>query len=246
MKGDFGSLPIEVPRDRNSEFEPKIVPKGKTRLDGFNEKILSLYARGMTVREIQQHIQEISKVEVSPTLISNVTEAVMEDVVAWQTRPLEAIYPILYMDALHVKIRDGAHKAVHLAIGVTADLQKIYRAATRAEAELRLSEFAEKWDAKYPTISQSWQRNWECLIPFLAYPAEIRRVIYTTNAIESTNMSLRKIIKNRGSFPSDEAALKLLYLALRNITRRWTMPIKDWRAALNRFAIIFEDRMPAF
>jgi len=333
LKGDFGELAIEVPRDRNSEFEPKIIPKGKTRLDGFNEKMLSLYARGMTTREIQQHIQEIYKVEVSPQLISNVTEAVMEDVVAWQNRPLEAIYPILYMDALQVKIRDGAHvvnKAVHLAIGVTlagnkdvlgiwlgqtegaklwlqvvteiknrgvkdifiacvdglkgfpaaietvfpkaqvqlcivhmvrhslnfvgykerkevaADLQKIYRAASRDEAELRLSEFAQKWDVKYPTISQSWRRNWERLVPFLAYPEEIRRVIYTTNAVESVNMSLRKIIKNRGSFPTDEAALKLLYLALRNITRRWTMPIKDWRAALNRFAIIFEDRMPVF
>jgi len=333
LKGDFGALPIEVPRDRNAEFEPKIVPKGKTRLDGFNEKMLSLYARGMTVREIQQHIQEIYKVEVSPTLISNVTEAVMEDVVAWQNRPLEAIYPILYMDALQVKVRDGAHvvnKAVHLAIGVTlagnkdvlglwlgqtegaklwlqivtelktrgvkdifiacvdglkgfpeaiesvfpkaqvqlcivhmvrhslnfvgykqrkevaTDLQKIYRAATRDEAELRLAEFAEKWDAKYPTISQAWHRNWERLTPCLAYPEEIRRVIYTTNAVESVNMSLRKIIKNRGSFPTDESALKLLYLALRNITTRWTMPVKDWRAALNRFAIIFEDRMPTF
>ena len=333
MKGDFGELPIEVPRDRNSEFAPKIVPKGKTRLDGFNEKMLSLYARGMTTREIQQHIREIYKVEVSPTLISNVTEAVMEDVVAWQNRPLESIYPILYMDALQVKVRDGAHvvnKAVHLAIGVTlagnkdvlgiwlgqtegaklwlqivtelknrgvkdvfiacvdglkgfpeaieavfpkaqvqlcivhmvrhslnfvgykerkevaADLAKIYRAATRGDAGLRLAEFATKWDAKYPTISQSWQRNGERLVPFLAYPEEIRRVIYTTNAVESVNMSLRKIIKNRGSFPTDEAAMKLLYLALRNITARWTMPIKDWRAALNRFAIIFEDRMPTF
>lgn len=129
---------------------------------------------------------------------------------------------------------------------VATDLQKIYRAASRDEAEVRLSEFAQKWDAKYPTIAQSWQRNWERLVPFLAYPAEIRRVIYTTNAVESVNMSLRKIIKNRGSFPTDESALKLLYLALRNITRRWTMPIKDWRAALNRFAIIFEDRMPTF
>ena len=333
LKGDFGELPIEVPRDRKSEFAPKIVPKGQTRLDGFNEKILSLYARGMTTREIQQHVAEIYKVEVSPTLISNVTEAVMEDVVAWQTRPLEAIYPILYMDALQVKVRDGAHvvnKAVHLAIGVTlagnkdvlgiwlgqaegaklwlqivtelknrgvkdvfiacvdglkgfpeaietvfpkaqvqlcivhmvrhslnfvgykqrkevaADLSRIYRAATRAEAELHLDSFAEKWDAKYPSISASWRRNWERITPFLAYPAEVRRVIYTTNAIESTNMSLRKIIKNRGSFPTDEAAMKLLYLALRNITARWTMPVKDWRTALNRFAIIFEDRMPDF
>ncbi len=129
---------------------------------------------------------------------------------------------------------------------VAADLSRIYRAATRAEAELHLDSFAEKWDAKYPSISASWRRNWERITPFLAYPAEVRRVIYTTNAIESTNMSLRKIIKNRGSFPTDEAAMKLLYLALRNITARWTMPVKDWRTALNRFAIIFEDRMPDF
>ncbi len=129
---------------------------------------------------------------------------------------------------------------------VAADLRKIYRAATREEAALRLEDFAAKWDAKYPTIAQKWRRNWERLTVFFAYPAEIRRVIYTTNAIESTNMSLRKVTKSRGSFPNDEAALKLLYLALQNITERWTMPIKDWRAALNRFAIIFEDRMPAF
>ncbi|MBA2502217.1 MAG: transposase [Pyrinomonadaceae bacterium] len=127
-----------------------------------------------------------------------------------------------------------------------ADLQKIYRGGTRDEAELRLEEFAEKWDAKYPDIAQAWRRNWERLVPFLAYPEEIRRVIYTTNAVESTNMGLRKIIKNRGSFRTDEVALKLLYLALKNITQRWAMPIKDWRAALNRFAIIFEAIMPAF
>ncbi len=333
LKGEFGELPIEVPRDRNSSFEPKIVPKGQTRFDGFNDKILSLYARGLTCREIQQHLEEIYQVEVSPALISNVTGAVMEEVTAWQSRPLEAVYPILYMDAIQVKVRDGAHvrnKAIYLVIGVNlhglkevlgmwieqtedakfwlqiltelknrgvadifiacvdglkgfpeaieavfpnaevqlcivhmvrhslnyvghkqrkevaADLRKIYRAATREEAALRLEDFAAKWDAKYPTIAQKWRRNWERLTVFFAYPAEIRRVIYTTNAIESTNMSLRKVTKSRGSFPNDEAALKLLYLALQNITERWTMPIKDWRAALNRFAIIFEDRMPAF
>jgi putative transposase len=333
LKGEFGELPIEVPRDRNSSFEPKIVPKGQTRFDGFNDKILSLYARGLTCREIQQHLEEIYQVDVSPALISNVTGAVMEEVTAWQSRPLEAVYPILYMDAIQVKVRDGAHvrnKAIYLVIGVNlhglkevlgmwieqtegakfwlqiltelknrgvadifiacvdglkgfpeaieavfpnaevqlcivhmvrhslnyvghkqrkevaADLRKIYRAATREEAALRLEDFAAKWDAKYPTIAQTWRRNWERLTVFFAYPAEIRRVIYTTNAIESTNMSLRKVTKSRGSFPNDEAALKLLYLALQNITERWTMPIKDWRAALNRFAIIFEDRMPAF
>lgn len=332
LKGDFGELPIEVPRDRNSTFAPQIVPKGQTRFDGFDDKILSLYARGMTTREIQAHLEEIYQVEVSPALISSVTDAVAEEVKAWQNRPLDALYPILYLDALQVKVRDGAHvrnKAIYLAIGVNlsgikevlglwvaqaegakfwlqvvtelknrgvadifiacvdglkgfpeaieavfpqaqvqlcvvhlvrhslnyvgwkqrkevaADLQAVYRAATREEAELRLEEFAEKWDAQFPTIARSWRANWERVAPFFAYPADIRKVIYTTNAVESVNMSLRKIIKNRGSFPTDEAALKLLYLALQNIARKWTMPIKEWKAALNRFAIIFEDRMPA-
>jgi putative transposase len=332
LKGEFGNLPLEVPRDRNSSFEPQIVPKGQTRFEGFDDKILSLYARGMTTREIQSHLEEMYQVEVSPSLLSSVTDAVIEEVKAWQNRTLDALYPILYLDALQVKIRDGAHirnKAIYLVIGinlagikevlglwvaqtegakfwlqivtelknrgvsdifiacvdglkgfpeasetvfpqaqvqrcivhlvrhslnyvgwqqrkeVASDLQQIYRAAPCEEAELRLSEFAEKWDAQFPTISRSWRSNWERIIPFFAYPADIRKVIYTTNAIESVNMSLRKIIKNRGSFPTDEAALKLLYLALQNIARKWTMPIKEWKAALNRFAILFEDRMPA-
>ena len=332
LKGEFGNLPLEVPRDRNSTFDPKIVPKGQTRFDGFDDKILSLYARGMTTGEIQSHLEEIYRVEVSPALISSVTESVIEEVTVWQNRPLDALYPILYLDALQVKVRDGAHirnKAIYLAIGVNlqgikevlglwvaqtegakfrlqvvtefknrgvadifiacvdglkgfpeaietvfpqaqvqlcivhsvrhslnyvgwkqrkevaADLQTIYRAATREEAELRLSEFAQQWDSQFPTISRSWRSNWERVVPFFAYPADIRKVIYTTNAIESVNMSLRKIIKNRGSFPSDESALKLLYPALQNISRKWSLPIKEWKAALNRFAIIFEDRMPA-
>ncbi len=331
LKGEFGNLPIDVPRDRDSSFEPQIVPKGQTRFSGFDDKILSLYARGMTTRKIQGHLEDIYQVEVSPALISSVTDAVIEEVKVWQNRPLDALYPILYLDALQVKVRDGAHirnKAIYLAIGinlagtkevlglwvaqtegakfwlqivtelknrgvsdifiacvdglkgfpeaietvfpeaqvqlcivhlvrhslnyvgwkqrkeVAADLQHIYRAATRQEAELHLDEFAEKWDTQFPTISRSWRSNWERVVPFFAYPADIRRVIYTTNAIESVNMSLRKIIKNRGSFPTDEAALELLYLALQNITRKWTMPIKEWKAALNRFAILFEDRMP--
>lgn len=331
LKGEFGNLPLEVPRDRNCSFDPKIVPKGQTRFSGFDDKILSLYARGMTTREIQSHLEEIYRVEVSPALISSVTDAIIEEVKVWQNRPLDALYPILYLDALQVKVRDGAHirnKAIYLAIGinlagtkevlglwvaqtegakfwlqivtelknrgvedifiacvdglkgfpeaietvfpeaqvqlcivhlvrhslnyvgwkqrkeVAADLQTIYRAATREEAELHLSEFAARWDAQFPTISKSWRANWERVTPFFSYPADIRRVIYTTNAIESVNMSLRKIIKTRGSFPTDEAALKLLYLALQNIARKWTMPIREWKAALNRFAILFEDRMP--
>lgn len=331
LKGDFGTLPIEVPRDRQSSFEPKIVPKGQTRFDGFDDKILSLYARGMTVREIQAHLEEIYQVEVSPSLISTVTDGVIDEVRAWQNRPLEIIYPIIYLDCIMVKIRDGAHilkKAIYLVIGVNlegikevlgmwvsqtegakfwlgvvtelknrgvddifiacvdglkglpeaietvypraevqqcivhlvrqslnyvnwkqrkevaSDLRLIYSSATREQAEDRLEEFAQKWDSRYPTISPAWRRNWERIVPFLAYPQEIRKVIYTTNAIESVNRGLRKIIKNRGSFPNDESALKLLYLALGNISQKWTKPIKEWKAALNRFAIVFEGRLP--
>ena len=330
LKGDFGELPIEVPRDRHSTFEPQIIPKHQTRWAGFDEKILSLYARGMTVREIQSHLEEIYGAEVSPSLISSVTDAVAEEVKTWQSRPLDPIYPIVYLDCIHVKIREGAVrvKAVYLAIGVTmtgekevlglwlsqtegakfwlqvvtelrnrgvqdifiacvdglkgfpeaieavfpqttvqlcivhmvrhslnyvswkrrpevaADLKRIYQSATAEEAELRLGEFEAKWDNEYLPIGQSWRRNWPRLIPFFDYPPEIRKVIYTTNAIESVNMSLRKLTKNRGSFPSDEALLKLFYLALKNISQKWTMPIRDWKAALTRFTIQFEERIP--
>ena len=329
LKGDFGELPIEVPRDRHSTFEPQIIPKHQTRWAGFDEKILSLYARGMTVREIQSHLEEIYGAEVSPSLISSVTDAVAEEVKTWQSRPLDPIYPIVYLDCIHVKIREGAVrvKAVYLAIGVTmtgekevlglwlsqtegakfwlqvvtelrnrgvqdifiacvdglkgfpeaieavfpkttvqlcivhmvrhslnyvswkrrpevaADLKQIYQSATAEEAELRLGEFEAKWGDEYLPIGQSWRRNWPRLIPFFDYPPEIRKVIYTTNAIESVNMSLRKLTKNRGSFPSDEALLKLFYLALRNISQKWTMPIRDWKAALNRFTIEFGERI---
>ena len=329
LKGDFGELPIEVPRDRHSTFEPQIIPKHQTRWAGFDEKILSLYARGMTVREIQSHLEEIYGTEVSPSLISSVTDAVAEEVKTWQSRPLDPIYPIVYLDCIHVKIREGAVrvKAVYLAIGVTmsgekevlglwlsqtegakfwlqvvtelrnrgvqdifiacvdglkgfpeaieavfpkttvqlcivhmvrhslnyvswkrrpevaADLKRIYQSSTAEEAELWLGEFEAKWDDEYLPIGQSWRRNWPRLTPFFDYPPEIRKVIYTTNAIESVNMSLRKLTKNRGSFPSDEALLKLFYLALRNISQKWTMPIRDWKAALNRFTIEFGDRI---
>lgn len=332
LKGDFGEIELETPRDRSGTFEPKIVGKGQTRFTGFDEKIISMYAHGMTTREIEAHLKEIYGVDVSPGLISTVTEAVMEEVRAWQCRPLDELYPILYMDALRVKIRDGGHilnKAIYVAIGVNmegkkdvlglwvaqnegakfwlqvltevqnrgvkdifvacvdglkgfpeaiesvfprtevqlcivhmvraslnyvnwkqrkevaADLKKIYQSATAFEAEMQLDKFAQKWDAFYPMVSQIWRRNWERITPFLAYPAEIRKAIYTTNAIESLNMSLRKIIKMRGSFPTDEAALKLLYLALRNAAKKWTMPIPNWSEALNRFAILWPDRMPA-
>jgi putative transposase len=331
LKGEFGELPIEIPRDRHGSFEPQLIPKHQTRWSGFDDKILSLYARGMTVREIQGHLEEMYGTEVSPTLISSVTDAVIEEVKAWQTRPLDALYPIVYLDCIHVKVRDAGSvraKAVYLALGINmagekellgiwiaqtegakfwlqvvtelknrgvqdifiacvdglkgfpeaietiypktavqlcivhmvryslnyvswklrkeiaADLRTIYVAATVEEAEQRLDEFEEKWGAAYPPIVQSWRRNWVRIIPFFGYPPEIRKVIYTTNAIESVNMSLRKITKNRGSFPSDEALLKLFYLALNNISKKWTMPIRDWKAALNRFTIQFEERMP--
>jgi putative transposase len=329
LKGDFGELPIEVPRDRHGSFEPQLIPKHQTRWAGFDDKIISLYARGMTVREIQAHLQEMYGAEVSPSLISSVTDAVAEEVKAWQARPLEPIYPIVYLDCIHVKVRDGAVrvKAVYLAIGITmegnkevlglwlaqtegakfwlqvvtelrnrgvqdifiacvdglkgfpdaieavfpkavvqlcvvhmvrhslnyvswkrrkevaADLRRIYTAATAEEAELMLGEFEDRWDAEYLPIGQSWRRNWSRLIPFFDYPPEIRKVIYTTNAIESVNMSLRKLTKNRGSLPSDEALTKLFYLALRNISQKWTMPIRDWKAALTRFTIQFGDRI---
>jgi putative transposase len=331
LKGEFGELPIKIPRDRLASFEPQLVPKHQTRWAGFDDKILSLYARGMSVREIKAHLEEMYGAEVSPTLISSVTDAVMDEVRTWQSRPLDALYPIVYLDCIHVKVRDNGTvrtKAVYLALGVNlagekellgiwiaqtegakfwlqvvtelknrgvadifiacvdglkgfpeaiesvfpktaiqlcivhmvryslnyvswklrkdvaADLRAIYTAATSDEAERQLDAFDVKWGEAYPSISQSWRRNWTRVTPFFDYPPEIRKVIYTTNAIESVNMSLRKISKNRGSFPSDDAVLKLFYLALENISKKWTMPIRDWKAALNRFTIQFEDRMP--
>lgn len=331
LKGKNGEVKIDVPRDRKGTFEPQIVKKHQTRFDGFDDKILSMYARGMTTRDIQGHLEEIYGVEVSPALISNVTDAVVEEVKAWQNRPLDAVYPILYLDALHVKIREAGHvqnRAIYVALGVqleghkevlglwagqaegakfwlqvvtelknrgvqdifiacvdglkglpqaietvfpkaqvqlcivhlvrnslnyvswkerkavAADLKPIYGAATSDDAWQRLEAFAEKWDGRYPSISQIWRRNWDQVSPFFGYPAEIRKVIYTTNAVESLNMSLRKVIKTRGSFPNEEAALKLLYLGLERAAKKWTRPVLDWKAALNRFAILYEDRLP--
>ena len=331
IKVEIGELPLEITRDRHGRFEQQNIHKHQTRWDGFDAKILSLYARGMTVREIQSHLEEMYGAEVSPTLISSVTEAVMDDAKAWQSRPLDAVYPIVYLDCIHVKVRDGGvvrAKAVYLALGinmtgekeilglwiaqtegakfwlqvvtelknrgvqdifiacvdglkgfpeaieavypttavqlcivhmvrnslnyvgwkmrkvVAADLRSIYTAATEGEAQIRLQAFEDKWGVEYPTIVKSWRANWARITPFFEYPPEIRKVIYTTNAIESVNMSLRKITKNRGSFPSDDALLKLFYLALNNISKKWTMPIRDWKAALMRFTIQFEERMP--
>lgn len=331
IKGKRGQVEIEVPRDRNATFEPQLIKKRETRFDGFDEKIISLYARGMTTREIESHLHEIYGVEVSPGLVSSATEAVLEEVRAWQARPLEKVYPILYLDALVVKVREQKrviNKAVYLVIGVNlqglkevlgiwiaesegasfwlgiitelknrgvedifiacvdglkgfpeaieavfpktqvqlclvhlvrhslsyvsykerkevaADLKLIYRACSLEEAETRLLEMVEKWATRYPVVVRSWQANWTRIVPLFQFTPEIRRAIYTTNAIESLNFSLRKIIKNRALFPNDEAVQKILYLALRNIAKKWTMPISNWSAAMNQFAILFEGRVP--
>ena len=331
VKGEFGNLDITVPRDRDSSFEPIILPKGQSRFTGFDDKIIALYARGMTTRDIQAHLEEMYGVDVSPTLVSQVTRAVQEEVALWQNRPLDEIYPIVYLDAIRVKVRQEGrviNKAVYLAIGVNldgikevlgmwtaetegakfwlqvvtelrnrgvqdifiacvdglkgfpeaietvfpdtqvqlclvhmvrhslnyvswkqrkevaADLKAIYQAPTVEEAEMSLELFEEKWNKSHPSIGKSWRRNWERITPLFSYPPDIRKAIYTTNAIESVNMSLRKVTKNRGSFPNDDSMLKLLYLALKNIEKKWTMPIRNWKLALNQFTIIFEGRMP--
>jgi putative transposase len=331
VKGEFGEVVVETPRDRNGSFEPQILPKGQTRFDGFDDKIVSLYARGMTTREIQGHLQEMYGVEVSPALISSVTDAVTDEVKAWQSRPLEPIYAIVFLDALYVKMRHEGrveNRAVYVAIGVdlegrkevlglwtsanegakfwlavltelrnrglkdvlivcidglkgfpqaiesvfpeariqlcivhlvraslnyvnwkerklvAADLKAIYRAATEAQAEQELTEFIARWGHKYQAIGKLWKDNWDRVIPFFDFPPEVRRVIYTTNAVESLHMSLRKIIKTRGSFPSEDAALKLLYLALRNASAKWEA-LQYWKQALNHFQMLWGERIQA-
>ena len=331
IKGEFGEAEIAIPRDRNGAFEPVILQKGQTRFDGFDGKILSLYSRGMSVRDVQAQLQDLYGVEVSTGLISKVTDAVEEERKLWQNRGLDRVYPIVYFDAIVVKVRqDGRviNKAIHLALGVNlagnkellgmwmtqnesakfwlsiltelqnrglkdifiaccdgltgfadaieavfpktqvqlcivhmvrnslsyvsykdrkavaADLRLVYTSSTEAEAEQQLVEFAEKWDKQYPTISRSWMNHWTRVIPFFAFPQEIRRAIYTTNAIESLNMTLRKVIKNHRAFPTDESALKVVYLAMHHIAKKWTMPISNWKPALNRFAIMYEERFP--
>ena len=325
-----GPLRIEVPRDRAGSFEPLLIPKHERRFTGFDDKIVAMYARGMTVREIQGFLAEQYATEVSPDFISSVTDAVMSEVTAWQARPLEPMYPVVFFDALRVKIREDAvvrNKAIYLALGVQPDgtrdilglwientegakfwmkvfndlktrgvndiliavtdglkgmpealsavfpattlqtcivhlirtsldyaswkdrkalaaaIKPIYTAASAEAALVELDAFeAGQWGAKFPTVTAAWRRNWDKVIPFFAFPAHIRRVIYTTNAIESVNARLRKIIKTRGHFPSDDAASKLIWLALRNITTDWGRASRDWKEAMNQFAILYEDR----
>jgi putative transposase len=327
---DDGPLSIAVPRDREGSFEPRLIGKHERRFAGFDEKILALYARGMTVREIQGFLAEMYAVEVSPDLISTVTDAVIAEVTAWQTRPLEPMYPVVFFDALRVKIRDEAtvrSKAVYLALAVLPDgtrdilgiwieqtegakfwmkvftdlktrgcadiliavtdglkgmsealaavypattlqtcivhlirhsldfanwkerkplaaaLRSIYTAASAEAASTALDAFARgPWGTKFPTVVASWRRVWTHVIPFFAFPPDVRRVIYTTNALESVHAQLRKIIKTRGHFPTDEAATKLLWLALRNITAKWEQGPRFWKLAMNQFAIMYEGR----
>lgn len=323
-----GEIDLSIPRDRAGTFEPRLVPKGVTRLDGFDEKVISLYARGLTVREIQGHLKELYGTEVSPDLISRVTDAVLDEVKEWQARPLDACYPIVFFDALRVKIRDEGlvrNKAVYVALALDAeghkhvlglwieqsegakfwlkvmndlrtrgvtdiliavvdglkgfpeaigtvfpetvvqtcivhlirnslafvswkdrkrimpDLKAIYRAESAEAARDRLADFEAAWGARYPAIGDSWRRAWDHVIPLFAFPPDIRKMIYTTNAVESLHRSLRKIIKTRGSFPNDEAAMKLLFLAIRNAGVRWRRPI-EWTAAMGQFAVLFGDR----
>ncbi len=325
-----GPLQVDIPRDRDGSFAPILIPKHARRFTGFDDKVIAMYARGMTMREIQGFLLESYGVEVSPEFISSVTEAVMAEVVAWQSRALERLYPVVFFDALRVKIREDAvvrNKAIYLALAVRTDgtreilglwiegtegakfwmkvfndlktrgvediliavtdglkgmpealaavypattlqtcivhlirhsldyanwkerkplaaaLKPIYQASSAEAAETALADFETgPWGVKFPTVAASWRRAWSQVIPFFAFPAPIRKVIYTTNAIESVNAQLRKILKSRGHFPSDDAAAKLIWLALRNITADWSRSAHDWKLAMNQFAILYEER----
>lgn len=329
LRTEQGPITVEVPRDREGSFEPQIVPKHQRHFNGFDDKILSMYARGMSVRDIRAHLEEIYGVSVDGDLITRVTDSVVDELKAWQHRPLDALYLVVYLDALVVKIRDKGvvqNKAVYLAVGVgmdgtkdvlgmwiqqtegakfwmsilteirnrgvqdililcadgltglpdavgavfpeavfqtcivhmvrssvryvgfkerkavCADLRRVYTAETRGAAELALEEFDRRWGKQYPTIAAGWRKRWEEVVPFLDFPPEIRRAIYTTNAIEALNRQLRKVIKTRGHMPSDDAALKLLFLALRNAKKVWGRPFPQWNRSMAQFAICFEGR----
>ncbi len=330
LKGQHGEVSIKAPRDRQGSFEPQFVRKGQTRLTQMDDQILALYAKGLSTRDIVDAFQEMYGAEVSATLISKVTDHVLEQVIEWQNRPLDALYPIVYLDCIVLKIRHNkrvVNKSMYLALGidleghkellglwlaetegakfwltvltelksrglndiliacvdglkgfpeaiqaeypqtkiqlclvhmvrnslkyvswkdykaVTADLKRIYQSATEAEARQELERFAEVWEGRYPRIAQSWRAHWEHLITLFDYPPEIRKVIYTTNAIESLNSVIRKATKRRKLFPSDDSAMKVVYLAIQQASKKWTMPIRNWKAALNRFIIEFDERI---
>jgi putative transposase len=331
LQTEQGPVPIEIPRDRNGTFEPQLVKKHQRRFDGFDDKILAMYARGMSVRDIQAQLSELYGTEVSPDLISSVTDEVFAEVQAWQARPLNAIWPVVYLDALVIKVRDQGvvgNKSAYLAMGIDADgikqilglwleanegakfwlrvvtelknrgvedifiaccdglkgfpeaieavfpkavvqtcivhmirnsvrfvtwtqrkalcadLKRVYGAPTEAVALEALEEFEATWGKTHPVVATSWRRNWERVRPFFAFPEDVRRILYTTNAIESINYQLRKVIRSKGHFPSNDAATKLLFLALRNAEKKWTVAPKTWRSAMNQFHIMFEGRLP--
>jgi transposase-like protein len=332
VQGDLGAVTIDTPRDRDGTFEPVLIPKHQRRVPGFDEKILALYAKGMTTRDIQQIVQELYGVDVSPTLVSEITADVDAEVTTWRTRSLEAVWPIVYFDGIVVHVRGSSGRVsqhtVYVALGVNLegkkellglwlaetegakfwlscltdlqsrglsdifvacidglagfaeaihaaypqtkvqlclvhlvraalryvstqdsqavarDLKKIYQAATVLEAEQALASFAQAWEAKYPTIAKMWRAKWSDIIPLFDFPPAIRKAIYTTNAIESVNSVIRKFTRNRKIYPSEESALKNVYMAIREASRKWTMPIHHWKQALNHFAILYENRMP--
>lgn len=332
VKGDLGEVELDIPRDRQGEFEPQIIKKHQRRLTGLDKRILSLYARGLSTTDIQDELKEMYEVELSSSLISEVTDAVLAEVKAWQSRPLEALYPVVYLDCIYVKLRvegsvrtqavyvaiainlDGHKEVLGLWVGTEAtegsrfwlsvltelqqrgledafifcvdglkgfpeaieqvypqsqvqlcivhlirnslhfvpwdqrkevakDLKAIYTAASEKKAEEALEAFEEKYKADYPTVGQIWRRNWLNIIPIFDYPADIRKVIYTTNVIESLNYSLKKPLKTRGAFPTEDSLMKVLYLAISNASKKWTLPIKSWKKALNWFAQLFGDRL---
>ncbi|GAA6172979.1 IS256 family transposase [Colwellia sp. KU-HH00111] len=330
IRTEDGEVDLDAPRDRDSSFEPQLVKKNQTRFTSMDDKILYLYSKGMTTRDIVATFKEMYDADVSPTLISRVTNAVIEQVVEWQARPLDAVYPIVYLDCLVVKIRQDKqviNKAVYLALGVnveghkellgmwisenegakfwlnvltelqnrgvkdiliacvdglkgfpdaintvypdtqiqlcivhmvrnslkfvpwkdykaiTSDLKRIYQSITEEDALMSLEQFEQRWDSKYPNISRSWRNNWQNVSTLFNYPEDIRKAIYTTNAIESLNSVIRKAIKKRKLFPHDDSARKVIYLAIEQASKKWTMPIRNWKTALNRFMIEFEDRL---
>jgi len=330
LQTEDGQFEVDTPRDRSGSFEPQLVKKHQRRFTSMDDKILFLYAQGMTTREIVTTFKEMYDADVSASLISKVTDAVIEQVVEWQSRPLDAVYPIVYLDCIVIKIRQDKqviNKSVYLALGVnmdghkellglwlsenegakfwlnvltelqnrgvkdiliacvdglkgfpdaintafpetqiqlcivhmvrnsvkyvpwkdykpvTADLKRIYQSVTEEEALQALDEFAERWDDKYPQISRTWQTHWQNLNTLFGYPEDIRKAIYTTNAIESLNSVIRKATKKRKLFPTDDSAMKVIYLAIREASKKWTMPIRNWKLALNRFMILFEERL---